>query len=148
MLFIFLLLALPIVEIVLFIAMGDLIGFWQSIGIMIATALLGFVVLRRQPMILAQGLHIDMNSKTNPLHGALVLIAGVLLFVPGYFTDAVGFLLLFPIFRTWAIAIGAAHIMARFNSVKHAHTQRPSPTEDNTITDIDYTIEIDSDKAN
>ena len=41
-----------------------------------------------------------MRNPTEPLvHGAMILLAGALLLTPGFFTDAIGFILMFPPFR-------------------------------------------------
>ena len=55
-----------------------------------------------------------LSAGENPGHlladGALILVAGVLLLTPGFFTDFVGFALLIPPIRAWVIATGSRRI--------------------------------------
>lgn len=91
---------LPLVEIALFIKVGGLIGLWPTLAIIIATAVLGTWLLRRQGAVAladVQRAFVEFRDPTAPLaHGALILLAGVLLISPGFFTDTLGFLLLVP----------------------------------------------------
>lgn len=90
----------PIIEIALFIQVGDAIGMWPTLGIVILTAFLGTWLVRTQGRMALQQLQASfstMKDPTEPLvHGAMILVAGVLLLTPGFFTDAVGFALLLP----------------------------------------------------
>ena len=90
----------PIIEIALFIQVGDAIGMWPTLGVVILTAVLGTWLVRTQGRMALQQLQASfstMNDPTEPLvHGAMILVAGVLLLTPGFFTDAVGFALLLP----------------------------------------------------
>ena len=90
----------PIIEIALFIQVGDSIGMWPTLGIVVLTAVLGTWLVRTQGRLALQQLQASfstMKDPTEPLvHGAMILVAGVLLLTPGFFTDAVGFALLLP----------------------------------------------------
>lgn len=92
--------AVPIVEIALFIQVGGLIGLWPTLAIVVVTALLGTFLVKRQGLAeiaRLQGSLNNLNDPTRPLaHGAMILAAGLLLLTPGFFTDATGFLLLIP----------------------------------------------------
>jgi UPF0716 protein FxsA len=98
-----LLLIVPIVEIVLFIEIGGRIGTWPTIAIVVLTALLGTVMLRRQGVSALRNVQARLAAGENPgrllADGAMILVAGALLLTPGFFTDAVGFALLFPTVR-------------------------------------------------
>ena len=100
--------AVPILEIALFIQVGGLIGLWPTLGIVVVTAILGTWLVRSQGMkVLAelQSRFNELRDPTEPIaHGAMILFSGALLLTPGFFTDAVGFLLLVPGFRTAAFA--------------------------------------------
>jgi UPF0716 protein FxsA len=93
-------LLVPLIEIALFIQIGGLIGLWPTLGIVILTAILGTWLVRTQGLMALGQLKTsfaDLNDPTEPLaHGAMILFAGALLLTPGFFTDAVGFLLLTP----------------------------------------------------
>lgn len=99
-------LAVPLIEIALFIQVGGWIGLWPTLGIVVLTAILGTYLVRGQG---AQALgqlrrsFSELRDPAEPLaHGAMILFAGALLLTPGFFTDAVGFALLTPAFRRFA----------------------------------------------
>ncbi len=93
-------LLVPIIEIALFIQVGGLIGLWPTLAIVVLTAVLGTVLVRTQGRTALANLQrsfAELDDPTEPLaHGAMILLSGVLLLTPGFFTDAVGFALLVP----------------------------------------------------
>jgi UPF0716 protein FxsA len=99
--------AFPLAEIALLIRSGETIGFWPTIGLLIAAAVLGVVVIRRQGFSMVARTLNAVNEGRLPfeplLDGYLVVMAGFLLIVPGFLSDAVGLLLLIPPLRTWCI---------------------------------------------
>lgn len=105
-------LAVPLMEIALFITIGGWLTLWPTLGLVLLTGIIGTALVRWQGLKVLAELRGDMGQMRNPLsplvHGALVLVAGILLLTPGFFTDTIGFLLLVPALRTWIIAqIGA-----------------------------------------
>ena len=98
--------AVPMIEIALFIQVGGMIGLGWTLAIVLITAVLGTWLVRTQGMMALGQLSnsfSDMRDPTEPLvHGAMILFAGALLLTPGFFTDAVGFALLIPAVRTAA----------------------------------------------
>ncbi len=92
--------AVPLIEIGLFIKVGGLIGLWPTLGIVLLTAILGTWLMRREGARALGDLQRSFSAledPTEPLaHGAMILFAGALLLTPGFFTDAVGFALLIP----------------------------------------------------
>jgi len=92
--------AIPLIEIALFIQVGGLIGLWWTLAIVIGTAILGTWLVRAQGILAIAQLRAsfsELRDPTEPLaHGAMILLAGALLLTPGFFTDACGFALLFP----------------------------------------------------
>jgi UPF0716 protein FxsA len=98
--------AVPIIEIALFIQVGGLIGLWPTLLIVVVTAILGTQLVRQQGALALSQLRqsfAELNDPSEPLaHGALILLSGALLLTPGFFTDTVGFLLLIPAFRSFA----------------------------------------------
>jgi len=93
-------LAVPLIEIALFVQVGGLIGLWPTLVIVVLTAMLGTWLVRtqgRMAMGQLQRAFSELDDPTEPLaHGAMILLAGALLLTPGFFTDAVGFALLMP----------------------------------------------------
>ncbi len=98
-------LAVPIVEIALFIQVGGLIGLWPTLLVVVLTALAGTWLVRSQGMAVLGDLQRAMERGGDPAtplaHGAMILFSGALLLTPGFFTDAVGFALLIPGVRLW-----------------------------------------------
>ena len=92
--------AIPLIEIALFIQVGGWLGLWPTLAIVIATAIAGTALVRSQGAQAMNQLRTsfdDLRDPTEPLaHGAMILFSGALLLTPGFFTDAVGFLLLIP----------------------------------------------------
>lgn len=96
-------LAVPIIEIALFIQVGGLIGLWPTLAIVVLTAIIGTGLMRSQGAQAwreIQSSFGEMRDPTRPLaHGVMILMAGMLLLTPGFFTDTLGLLLLIPKFR-------------------------------------------------
>jgi UPF0716 protein FxsA len=129
--------AVPLIEIGLFIQVGDTIGLWPTLFIVLLTAIVGTALVRSQgaQMLSAlQGSFQAMKDPTEPLaHGAMILFAGALLLTPGFFTDAFGFLLLFPPFRQLITNM----IRSRLTSANVKFSTRQTGSDD-TVIDADY----------
>jgi UPF0716 protein FxsA len=115
--FIFLLLvAVPVIEIALFIEVGGWLGTWPTIGVVILTAAIGTVLLRIQGLATLGELQRRLAAGEDPsatlAHGAMILVAAVLLLTPGFFTDAVGFLLLTPVVRAATIRFARSRMVS------------------------------------
>lgn len=90
-------LILPLLEIAGFVVVGSQIGALATVGLVIASAVLGawlvrvqgFGALRRAQLAAATGGKPDREI----VHGALILVAGILLMIPGFITDIIGLLL-------------------------------------------------------
>jgi len=93
-------LAVPLIEIALFVQIGGAIGLLSTLGIVVITAVLGTFLVRSQGLAVLsqlQGSMAELKDPTEPLaHGAMILFSGALLLTPGFFTDAVGFALMVP----------------------------------------------------
>lgn len=93
-------LSVPLIEIALFIQVGGLIGLWPTLGLVLATALAGTWLMRREGLKALADLRRSLETLGDPgaplAHGAAILFAGALLLTPGFLTDTVGFLLLVP----------------------------------------------------
>ncbi len=97
-------LIVPIIEIGIFIVVGQLIGLWLTLAGVVITALLGSALIRMQGLSLIREIQQLMAAGEMPARqiadGLILAIAGALLLTPGYFTDTIGFLLLVPSIRT------------------------------------------------
>ncbi|MFO7857010.1 MAG: FxsA family protein [Paracoccaceae bacterium] len=126
-----LLVVVPIVEIALFIEVGGWIGLWPTLAVVVGTAILGAALLRAQGRGVLNELQARMDRGEDPrgpiAHGALIVGAGALMLTPGFFTDAVGFLLLVPPVRSAVIAWGAARLAGRVRGAVFVAGARPGP---------------------
>ncbi len=96
-------LAVPLIEIVLFVQIGGQIGVIGTLAWIFLTAALGLVLMRLEPHRNAHDLRAALAAEQSPAspmaHSALRMIAALLLVVPGFFTDALGALALIPALR-------------------------------------------------
>ena len=71
---------------------------------------------------------------------AMILVAGALLLTPGFFTDAFGFLLLFPPFRRWAFQWAKSRVKFQTFEMGAVHPQTGAPRAPDTgdVIDADY----------
>ncbi len=99
---------IPLIEIALFIQVGGWLTLWPTLAVVLLTAVIGTMLVRWQGLRVLEDLRREQQALRDPLsplaHGAMLLIAGMLLLMPGFFTDAVGFLLLIPALRRLIIA--------------------------------------------
>lgn len=97
---ILLLILIPALEIWGFIVVGDMIGGLNTFLVIILTGILGVYFAKREGLQVLQDAQRRIRQGEPPgpaiLDGIAVLLAGVMLFIPGFFTDAVGILLLLP----------------------------------------------------
>ena len=86
---------IPIVEIIIFINIGNIIGIWRTVFIILITALVGIFLVRRRGLSLLFNARQNMSEGMMPTEeikgGIFLLISGLLLITPGFFTDCVGF---------------------------------------------------------
>lgn len=143
------LVAVPIIEIALFIQVGGAIGMWPTLAIVILTALAGTILLRAQGTATLQKLQNSVADGQNPMtpiaHGALILIAGVLLLTPGFFTDAFGLSLMIPPLRTAFIKAGAARLAGKttvaFTQGDGGGPSAHTPPPQGDIVDGEYSVD-------
>tara|TARA_B100000886_G_scaffold328827_1_gene277577 strand:- start:1486 stop:1899 length:414 start_codon:yes stop_codon:yes gene_type:complete len=100
--------ALPIIEILLFIKIGENIGAINTIFLIIFTAVVGVYFARIQGIKTIKSGFLNIYQNRMPVYeilsGASIAIAAVFLILPGFFTDILGFLLLIPITRKLLLA--------------------------------------------
>lgn len=110
-------LIVPLIEIALFIGIGDIIGLWPTLAVVVLTAILGTWLVRAQGLAAlsqVRGSFERLDDPTEPLaHGAMILFSGALLLTPGFFTDAVGFALFAPPVRRGVLSLVRRHLHVR-----------------------------------
>ena len=94
------LLALPFLEIAGFVVVGQQIGLFYTLALVVAAGVLGAVLLRVQGFGVMTRVRRELDAGGDPsrelAHGAMILLAGVLLLIPGFITDIIGLLLFLP----------------------------------------------------
>lgn len=93
-------LLIPLVEIALFIVIGRAIGLWPTLLGVLVAAVAGALVIRQQGRNLVGEIRATLGAGQLPARAVaetlMIGTAGMLLLIPGYFTDLVGILLLLP----------------------------------------------------
>ncbi|WP_424933985.1 FxsA family protein [Amaricoccus macauensis] len=139
--------AVPIIEIALFIQVGGAIGLLPTLLIVVATAIVGTALMRHQGVQALARLQSRLEAGGDPVgpiaHGALILVAGVLLLTPGFFTDATGLLLLVPAVRDRVISWGASRITVQTFSFGSTTRQQPKPGTDTIDAEYEEILEED-----
>lgn len=99
----FLLLVIPILEIAVFIVIGQQIGVFMTLALILVTAVIGTFLLRMQGFSILSRIRRETEAGRLPGRdlgdGAMILVAGILLLTPGFVTDTIGFLLFVPQIR-------------------------------------------------
>lgn len=133
--------AIPMIEIALFIQVGGVIGLGWTLAIVLLTAVIGSWMVRTQGSLALQQLQQSFHALSDPTeplaHGAMILFSGALLLTPGFFTDAVGFALLIPPVRSWVFRKLSERVRVQSftmgtRSEEHFST-RPDPLDGDVI---------------
>ncbi len=137
-------LAVPLIEIALFIQIGGAIGLGWTLLIVVITAVLGTYLVRAQGTQALGQVRSSFNEMRDPsealAHGAMILFSGALLLTPGFFTDAVGFALLIPGVRL------AVFKWARSRIKFQTFSTHPGPGPQSDVIEGDYAeVETDPD---
>jgi UPF0716 protein FxsA len=106
-LFLLIVIGIPMIEIYIMIQVGSEIGAFPTIALAILTAIVGIWLVRHQGFGLLMRVREMTDRGEVPalevLDGALLLVAGLFLLLPGFLTDTIGFLLLVPPLRHWIV---------------------------------------------
>ncbi len=130
-------LVVPVVEIFLLIQVGQVIGAWWTVLLVVLTAIIGVRLLKLQGISTLMRAQEKMQSGNMPaqemLEGVGLIIAGAFLLTPGFFTDTVGFCLLIPPIRGWLVhkIVSKMAVSSRF-----VHTQGSATTHSPHSPDI------------
>ena len=124
----------PLVEIGLFIQVGGAIGLWPTLGIVVLTAIIGTTLMRTQGAAALARIRSAFDRLEDPSRpladGAMILVAGAVLLTPGFFTDAVGLLLLVPSMRAMLFRLALRRLAAS--------RARHQPRAESTVIDGDF----------
>jgi UPF0716 protein FxsA len=150
-------LGIPLAEIALFVVIGGRIGVFATIAIVIATAIAGAWLVRRQGLETLNRARADIERNVVPTgamsEGLAILVAGAFLLTPGFLTDTIGFALLIPPVRRSLIAAIGSWLASRV-SVYDMGGGHPGsgpgyrgPGDRDNVVDVEaIEIEIDTDE--
>ena len=129
---------IPIIEIYLLIKIGSQIGAITTIILIFTTAILGVYYAKYEGLNTLKSGFLQISKKEPPTYemisGAAIAFAAILLIIPGFATDALGFLIIFPLTRKFF-----------FNKIANRFKQNES--QKNNFIDGDFEdIEDDDDR--
>ena len=131
----------PIAELAVIIQVGQAIGVWWTIAILVADSILGSVLMRAQGRSAWRRFNEAMRAGRVParevLDGGLVIFGGVLLLTPGFITDILGLLLLIPPSRAVVRAVLARRLERRMVASMSAQRRRREYDVEGTAVDVD-----------
>lgn len=96
----------PALEIWGLLTIGILIGAWLTFGLILLTGFVGAFLARREARRVWRDAQLQLQSGQVPamsiIDGLCIFAGGLLLLTPGFFTDTIGFILVFPVTR-WTV---------------------------------------------
>jgi UPF0716 protein FxsA len=147
LLLVVLFIVVPIAELAVLIQIGQLIGVWWTIALLVADAVLGSLLARSQGRITWRRFNEAVSAGRPParevMDGALVLFGGALLLTPGFLTDILGLLFLLPPTRAVIRRLFLRQAMRRITVTMAAGPRPPrGPAQrdddvDGTAVDVD-----------
>ena len=115
------LILVPVIEIYLFIKIGSQIGALTTITLIFVTAILGIIYARYEGLNTLKSGFVQLVKNEIPVYeiisGAAITFAALLLIIPGFATDVIGFLIIFPFSRKFILKI----LSSKFQMKKKAN---------------------------
>jgi UPF0716 protein FxsA len=137
---------IPIIEISLLINVGQLIGAWYTIGLVLLSAFIGINMLRYQGLSTLARAQQKMRQGEMPqqemIEGLVLAVGGALLITPGFVTDIIGFCCLFPFTRMGFIKLASRRFKSsmasgQFGQMHSMHQSSQAQTHFSQETDGD-----------
>ncbi|EGR2510662.1 FxsA family protein [Vibrio cholerae] len=130
----FLFIAVPVIEIALFIQVGGVLGVWPTIALVLLTAIVGASLVRSQGLqtllTVQQRLAQGQLPAQQILEEVMLAVAGVLLLTPGFFTDILGMLVLLPAPRAYFAKQLMSRVVVGNIHASGAGFEQPNPFHD------------------
>ncbi|EJV66573.1 exclusion suppressor FxsA [Bacillus mycoides] len=99
----FLLIVIPAIEITVLIGSSHVIGLWSTFAMIVFTGIVGVYLAKRQGFKVLREIQFRLNRGEMPgdtvLDGIFIFVGGILLVLPGYVTDIIGFIFVVPVTR-------------------------------------------------
>lgn len=134
--------ALPLIELYVLIQVGASIGALSTVLAVVFTAVLGLALVQRQGVAVLRDAQTALDREEVPVKqifdGVFLFVAGISLLVPGFVTDALGFILLVPPLRAllgwrvwrWLQRRGGVHIVRGRRTVEAEYREIPDDEQD------------------
>ena len=143
LLLVVLFIVIPIAELAVLIQIGQLIGVWWTIALLVADAVLGAMLARSQGRATWRRFNEALSAGRPParevMDGALVLFGGALLLTPGFLSDILGALLLLPPTRALVRAVLVRRFAGRMVASMAAPRGRGGPARPRQSYDVEGT---------
>jgi UPF0716 protein FxsA len=109
---------IPLIDLLILIALGQYIGAWQTVAIIVVIGIIGAVIAQRQGFNAINSIKAELQIGHMPSaqlwDGLFIVIGGVLLITPGIITDILGLLCLLPKSRATAKKAAIFYLKKRF----------------------------------
>lgn len=129
--FLLLFIAVPLVEMVVLIKVGQQIGALSTIALVILTAVIGIALLKQQGIAMLNRANWKMNQGQIPARemaeGIVLAVGGALLLTPGFVTDALGFICILPGSRHFLFSRVLKNISVNPIHASNGHTATSEP---------------------
>ena len=140
LLLVILFIVVPIAELAVIIQVGQLIGVWWTIALLLADSVLGSMLMRSQGRAAWRRFNAAISEGRAParevLDGVLVIFGGALLITPGFITDVFGILFLLPPTRVLVRGLLVRRATLRVMSSMQRSDSRDGGDVDGTAVDI------------
>src|SRR3954447_26834763 len=145
LLLIVLFIVVPIAKLAVIIQVGQLIGVWWTIALLLADSILGSMLMRSQRRLAWRRFNAAIGEGRRPtgegLDGVLVIFGGALLLTPGFITDVFGLLFLIPptrvLVRGLVVRRAALRVMAAARPGSRSDRRARGEDVDGTAVDIE-----------
>jgi UPF0716 protein FxsA len=141
-LLIVLFIVVPIAELYVIVQVGEAIGLWPTLALLLADALLGSFLLKHQGRGAWRRFNEALAQRRFPgkevVDGLLIVVGGTLLLAPGFITDIFGLILLIPPTRAIVRGLLRRFTIGRFLVVGLPGAGGPRPSADRPSRDYDF----------
>lgn len=133
---------IPMLELSVLIDVGTEIGVFGVVGLTILTAVVGLALVRQQGLKVMQDMQLTAQSGkpvgATLVHGFFIAVAGILLFLPGFITDAIGALFLVPPIRSLLGTFIIARMMVKMHHRQHGGNQKHQNGDESVIIETEF----------
>lgn len=133
---------IPMLELSVLIDVGTEIGVFGVVALTILTAAIGLALVRHQGLKVMQDMQMTAKSGqpvgATLVHGFFIAVAGILLFLPGFITDAIGALFLVPPIRSLLGTFIISRMMVKMHHQQGGTYQKPQNEDESVIIETEF----------